>query len=63
MNQQREYSKEELADLQNKSSQFLEALLGKSNDENKIAEILSITTNKEKQIIRGFYKKHIIIAS
>jgi hypothetical protein len=57
MNQQREYTQEELADLQNKSSQFQEALFGKSIDENKIAEILSITTNEERQIIRGFYKK------
>ena len=57
MNQQREYTQEELADLQNKSSQFREALFGKSIDENKIAEILSITTNEERQIIRGFYKK------
>ena len=43
--------------MQNKSSQFREALFGKSLDENKIAEILSITTNEERQIIRGFYKK------
>ena len=57
MNQQREYTQEELADLQNKSSQFHEALFGKSIGENKIAEILSITTNEERQIIRGFYKK------
>ena len=57
MNEQREYTQEELADLQNKLSQFHEALFGKSIDENKIAEILSITTNEERQIIRGFYKK------
>ena len=57
MNQQREYTQEELADLQNKSSQFHEALFGKSIGENKIAEILSITTNEERQIIHGFYKK------
>ena len=57
MNQQREYTQEGLANLQNKSSQFHEALFGKSIDENKIAEILSITTNEERQIIRGFYKK------
>ena len=57
MNQQREYIQEELADLQNKSSQFQEALFGKLIDENKIAEILSITTNEERQIIRGLYKK------
>ena len=43
--------------MQNKSSQFHEALFGKSFDENKIAEILSIITNEERQIIRGFYKK------
>ena len=47
----------ELADLQNKSSQFHEALFGKSIDENKIAEILSITTNEELQIIRRNNKK------
>ena len=57
MNQQKEYTQEELADLQNKSSQFREALFGKSIEGNKIAEILSITTNEERQIIRGFYKK------
>ena len=57
MNQQREYIQEELADLQNKSSQFHETLFYKSNDENKIGEILSITTNKEQQINCGFYKK------
>ena len=40
MNQQREYIQEELANLQNKSSQFHEALFGKSSvEENKIAEI------------------------
>ena len=57
MNQQREYTQEELADLQNKTSQFHEALFGKKIDENKIVEILSLTTNEERQVIRGFYKK------
>ena len=48
MNQQREYTQEELADLQNKTSQFHEALFGKKIDENKIVEILSLTTNEER---------------
>ena len=63
MNQQREYTQEGLANLQNKSSQFHEALFGKSIGENKIAEILSLTTNEEPQIIRGFYIKAYNIPS
>ena len=57
MSQPKEYTQEELQELDNKSNQFHEALFGKKTDENTIVEILSNTTNEERQIIRGFYKK------
>ena len=57
MNQQREYTEQELQDLENLSTQFHDALFGKSIDENTIVKILSSTTNEERQIIRGLYKK------
>ena len=57
MNQSKEYTKEEIEDLKNKSIQFHNALFEKSIDENLIVEILSVTTNEERQIIRSNYKK------
>ena len=57
MSQPREYTPEELKDLENKAIQFHEALFQKSIDENIIVDILSNTTNEERQIIRSYYKK------
>ena len=57
MNQQREYNKEELKELENKSNIFHQALFDKNVDENNIVDILSNTTNEERQIIRSYYKK------
>ena len=57
MSQSREYTKEELEDLKNKSIQFHNALFNKTIDENIIVDILSNTSNEERQIIRADYKK------
>jgi annexin A7/11 len=57
MSQSRQYTKEELEELKNKSVKFHNALFNKKIDENIIVEILSNTTNEERQIIRGNYKK------
>ena len=57
MSQSKEYTPEELKELETLSTQFHDALFGKSIDENTIVEILSNTTNEERQIIRGYYKK------
>ena len=58
MNQRKKYTQEELKDLENKSIQFHNALFDKAINENIIVDILSNTTNEERQIIRGFYKKN-----
>lgn len=58
MSQQRKYNKEELKELDNKSNEFHKALFEKTVDENTIVDILSNTTNEERQIIRGYYKKN-----
>ena len=57
MSQSKEYTPEELKELETFSIQFHDALFGKSIDENRIVEILSNTTNEERQIMRGYYKK------
>jgi hypothetical protein len=57
MSQPREYTDDEIKDLENKSIQFHDALFQKSIDENIIVDILSNTSNKERQIIRSCYKK------
>ena len=57
MSQSKEYTPEELKELENLSIQFHDALFGKTIDENIIVEILSNTTNEQRQIIRGYYKK------
>ena len=56
MNQPKEYTQERLNELKAFSTQFHDALFGKSIDENTLVEILSNTTNEERQIIRGYYK-------
>lgn len=57
MSQPREYTDDEIKDLENKSIQFHDALFQKSIDENIIVDILSNTSNEERQIIRSCYKK------
>ena len=57
MAQSREYTKEELEELKNKSIQFHNALFNKTIDENILVDILSNTSNEERQIIRGNYKE------
>ena len=57
MSQAREYTAEEIKELEERSNQFHEALFGKEIDENIIVDILINTTNEERQIMRGFYKK------
>ena len=57
MSQPREYTGDEIKDLENKSIQFHDALFQKSIDENIIVDILSNTSNEERQIIRSCYKK------
>jgi hypothetical protein len=57
MNQPQEYSPEEIEELETKTSQFHDALFGKSLDEFILVDILCSTTNEERQLIRGFYKK------
>ena len=57
MNQPQEYSPEEIEDLEAKSSQFHDALFGQPLDELILVDILCSTTNEERQLIRGFYKK------
>jgi hypothetical protein len=60
MSLSREYTQEELAELENKSTQFHEALSEKDlSDESieNLIDILCITTNEERQLIRSYFKK------
>ena len=57
MSQAKEYTPEEINELEESSKQFHEALFGKAIDENIIVDILINTTNEERQIMRGCYKK------
>ena len=57
MSHSREYTPEELKELENLSIQFHDSLFGSTIDENIIVEILSATTNEQRQIIRRYYKK------
>jgi hypothetical protein len=57
MSQAKEYTPEEINELEESSKQFHEALFGKTIDENIIVDILINTTNEERQIMRGCYKK------
>ena len=57
MTQAQEYTQEDLEDLKLKSSQFHDALFENPIDENTLIDILTSTTNEERQLIRGFYKK------
>ena len=57
MSLQREYQPEEIKELENRTNEFHKALFEKTVDENIIVEILSNTTNEERQIIRSIYKK------
>ncbi len=60
MSLSREYNQEELTELENKSAQFHEALSEKNLNEESIenlTEILCVTTNEERQLIRSDFKK------
>ena len=60
MNFSRDYSQEELAELEKKATQFHEVLVEqKLNDESieNMTDNLCVTTNEERQIIRSYYKK------
>jgi hypothetical protein len=57
MNQGQEYSPEEIEDLQLKSTQIHDLLFANPVDEMTFSDILCATTNEERQLIRGFYKK------
>lgn len=60
MSLSREYNQEELAELENKSAQFHEALSEKNLNEESIenlTDILCDTTNEERQLIRSDFKK------
>jgi hypothetical protein len=57
MNQPQEYPQEELDDLKLKSTLFHNALFENPVDQNTLIDILTSTTNEERQIIRRFYKK------
>jgi hypothetical protein len=60
MSLSREYNQEELEELENKSTQFHEALSGKDLNEQSIenlTDILCVTTNEERQLIRSYFKK------
>ena len=60
MSLSREYTQEELEELENKSTQFHEALSGKDLNEQSIenlTDILCVTTNEERQLIRSYFKK------
>lgn len=56
MSSPKEYTQEELYDLDIKSKQFHDALYSEPIDEAVIVDILSNTTNEERQIIRNSYK-------
>ena len=56
----REYTPEELKELENKATQIHEALIEKELNEeaiDTITDILCVTTNEERQLIRSNYKK------
>jgi hypothetical protein len=60
MSLSREYNQEELEELENKSTRFHEALSGKDLNEQSIenlTDILCVTTNEERQLIRSYFKK------
>lgn len=57
MNTAQDYTQEELEDLKLKSTQFHDALFENPIDENTLIDVLTSTTNEERQLIRGFYKK------
>ena len=50
-------TQQDLKELENTTTQFHEALYNKSIKEDKIVNILSNTTNLDRQIIRRYYKK------
>ena len=57
MTQAQEYTQEDLEELKLKSSQFHDALFENPIDENTLIDILTSTTNEERQLIRAEYKK------
>lgn len=60
MSLSREYTPEEFKELENKTTQIHEALIEKELNEeaiDTITDILCVTTNEERQLIRSNYKK------
>ena len=57
MSQPQEYTQEDLEELQTKSAQFHDAIFENPIIENNIVDIICSTTNEERQLIRGLYKK------
>ena len=57
MSQPQEYTQEDLEELQTKSTQFHDAIFENPIIENNIVDIICSTTNEERQLIRGLYKK------
>ena len=57
MSQPQEYTQEDLEEFQTKSTQFHDAIFENPIIENNIVDIICSTTNEERQLIRGLYKK------
>ena len=57
MNQAQEDKQRDLEELKLKSTQFHDALFENPIDENTLIDVLTSTTNEERQLIRGFYKQ------
>ena len=57
MNTAQDYTQEDLEDLKLKSTQFHDALFENPIDENILIDVLTSTTNEERQYIRGLYKQ------
>jgi hypothetical protein len=57
MNQAQEDNQIDLEELKLKSTQFHDALFGNPIDENILIDVLTSTTNEERQYIRGLYKQ------
>ena len=57
MNQAQEDNQIDLEELKLKSTQFHDALFENPIDENTLIDVLTSTTNEERQLIRGFYKQ------
>ena len=57
MNQAQEDNQIDLEELKLKSTQFHDALFENPIDENILIDVLTSTTNEERQYIRGLYKQ------